>query len=319
MHARPRRSSRSTAGRILAIIAIVLVLAYLAASWAARAALAPHPALTAVWPQPPLVIAHRGGADLVPEHTRYAFDTVAAMGADVLEIDVHRAADGELVVIHDDTVDRTTDASGSVRELSSAELGALDAGYDWSVAGGGGAFPYRGFGYGVPRLVDVMRDHPSAPLLIEVKPPGADAAEALCATLRSEGRAADAVVASFHQDATDAFRRACPEVATGATPDEVRTFLVLARARLAGPYRPAFDVLQVPVRQGSIEVITPAFVRTAHAKGVQVHAWTIDDRGEMDRLLAMGVDGLITDRPDRALAATGRSPAAGTVPVFVGP
>ena len=237
----------------------------------------------------------------------------------MLELDVHLASDGELVVIHDDTVDRTTDGAGDVAGLSSVELAALDAAYDWSPGREGQTFPYRGRGYGVPRLVEVLDDHPDAPLVIEIKPDGAATAEAHCATLRSEGRGADAVVGSFHPAASAAFRAACPEVATSATPNEVRIFLVLARARLAGPYRPPFEALQVPVREGSTEVITPAFVRTAHAKGVQVHAWTIDDRAEMDRLLELGVDGLITDRPDRALRATGRTVGEAAVPDFVAP
>lgn len=318
MHAAPRSHARRRFVRIALLVVVTLLAAYAVATWAARAAATPHPTLEA-WPEPPLVIAHQGGDDLYPSSTRYAYDAAAALGADVLEMDVHLASDGELVVIHDDSVDRTTDGAGDVAALSSAELRALDAAHDWSPGREGAPFPYRGQGYGVPRLVEVLADHPDAPLVIEIKPDGTDTAEALCATLRREGRAADAVVGSFHADASAAFRSACPEVATSATPNEVRIFLVLARARLVGPYRPPFEALQVPVREGSIEVITPAFVRAAHAKGIQIHAWTIDDRAEMDRLLELGVDGLISDRPDRALRATGRTVEAAAVPDFVAP
>ena len=315
----PRRGVRAAALRLVAIIVALLVLAFLAASWSARVATTPHPTLHGVWPEPPLVIAHQGGDGLWPSSTRFAFDRAAQLGADVLEMDVHLAADGELVAIHDDTVDRTTEGEGPVAELDADALSALDAGYDWSPGRDGGRQPYRGAGAGVPRLVEVLRDHPAAPLLIEIKPPGRRTAGALCATLRSEGRIGDAVVASFHEDATAAFRAACPEVASGATPNEVRTFLVLARLRLAGPYRPPFEVLQVPVRQGAITIVTPAFVRASHAKGVQVHVWTIDDADEMRRLFEMGVDGVITDRPDRGLAVTGRPVPDDVVPSFVAP
>lgn len=318
MHAAPRRQARRRFVRIALLIVVALVAAYAIATWAARASATSHPTFEA-WPEPPLVIAHQGGDGLFPSSTRYAYDAAAAMGVDVLEMDVHLTSDGELVVIHDATVDRTTDGEGDVAAFTTADLAALDAGFDWSPGREGEAFPYRGRGYGVPRLVDVLADHPDAPLVIEIKPTGSVAAEALCTTLRSEGRAADAVVGSFHADASAAFRAACPEVATSATPNEVRLFLVLARARLASPYRPPFEALQVPVREGSIEVITPAFVRAAHAKGIQVQAWTIDDRAEMDRLLAMGVDGLITDRPDRALRATGRTVDAAGLPDFAAP
>lgn len=315
----PARGARRTALRTVVFIVVVLVAAFLLATWAARSGAEPHPVFAETWPAPPLVIAHQGGDGLWPSSTRFAYDRAAELGVDVLEMDVHLAADGRLVVIHDATVDRTTDATGAVADVASERLADLDAGHAWHPEGGDGATPYRGLGYGVPRLDAVLADHPDAALLIEVKPPGTAAAEALCAVLRAEGRTGDAVVSSFHEDATRAFRAACPEVATGATPNEVRTFLVLARARLDGPYRPPFDALQVPVREGAIEVITPAFVRAAHAKGVQVHAWTIDDRAEMDRLLAMGVDGLITDRPDRALRATGRTVDASSLPEFVAP
>lgn len=318
MSTAPRRTRRQRVVRTLLLVVAVLGVGYAVATWAARSSLEPHPTLRSTWPDPPLVIAHQGGDDLFPSSTRFAYAAAAAMGADVLEMDVHLAADGELVVIHDDTVDRTTDRAGAVAELTSNELAALDAGYGWSPGRAGEVHPYREQGYGVPRLVEVLSDHPDAPLVIEIKPSGTAAAEALCRLLEREDRSADAVVGSFHEDALKVFRAACPDVATSATRNEVRTFLVLARLRLAGPYRPPFDALQVPVREGSIEVLTPAFVRTAHAKHVQVQAWTIDERDEMDRLLDMGVDGLITDRPDRALRATGREPATPT-PDFVDP
>lgn len=318
MASAPRRTRRTRVVRTLLLIVTLLAIGYVVATWVARSAVEPHPTLRSVWPDGQLVIAHQGGDDLFPSSTRFAYDAAADMGADVLEMDVHLASDGELVVIHDDTVDRTTDGAGAVAELTSDELAGLDAGYAWSPGRAGEVHPYRGLGYGVPRLVEVLNDHPDAPLVIEIKPSGTAAAEALCTVLDREGRSADAVVGSFHEDALKAFRAACPEVATSATRNEVRTFLVLARLRLAGPYQPPFDALQVPVREGSIEVLTPAFVRTAHAKHVHVQAWTIDERDEMDRLLTLGVDGLITDRPDRALRATGREPAR-PAPDFVEP
>ena len=307
--------------RSFAVIAVVLVLAYLTATLAARSAAIMHPTLTSVWPEPPLVIAHQGGDGLWPSATRLAFRGAAELGADVLEMDVRLSRDGRLVVIHDATVDRTTGGSGAVLDFSADELGALDAAADWSPGRRGESFPYRGGGeeLGVPRLTEVLADHPDAPLLIEIKPAEPAAALAVCTRLRSEGRALDAVVASFHASAMRAFRGACPEVATSATPDEVRTFVVLSRLRLAGPYRPPFDALQVPEEQGGIRVVTPSLVDAAHAKDVQVHVWTIDERDDMTRLLDLGVDGLITDRPDRALAVLGRPVPEGVVPPCVAP
>jgi glycerophosphoryl diester phosphodiesterase len=215
--------------------------------------------------------------------------------------------------MHDDTVDRTTDGEGPVSALDSGELAALEAGDDWSPPGSQ-ATPYRGEGLRVPRLVDVLRDHPNVPLAIEIKPDGATTAAALCSTLRAEGRTADTVISSFHRDAMRTFREACPEVATAAVENEVRLFLVLARLRLAGPYRPPFDALQVPARSAGIEVVTPAFLRAARAKDVPVHVWTVNEPAQMERLFEVGVSGLITDRPDLALRAAGREPNARALP-----
>lgn len=305
--------------RTTAVIILLLVSAYLLATLAARMERALHPTLVNAWPATPHVIAHRGGARLWPESTRYAFTQAARLGVDALEMDVHLSRDGQLVVLHDDTVDRTTDGTGAVRSLDVAQLAELNAGATWTSSLQPGTYPYASLGEGVPRFVDVVRDHPNVPLLVEIKPDGDEAATALCDALRNEGRTGDAVVGSFHPQALATFRAACPEVATGASPSEVRNFLILARLRLAGPYRAPFDVLQVPVRQGSIEVVTPAFVRAAHAKGVAVHVWTVDEVQEIERLLDLGVDGIITDRPDRALRSLGRTVPIGVVPAFAGP
>ncbi|MDZ7799300.1 MAG: glycerophosphodiester phosphodiesterase [Trueperaceae bacterium] len=311
--------ARATVVRALALAAVLLILAYLAATWSARIASEAHPTLATAWPEPPLVMAHQGGDGLWPSSTRYAFDRAVTLGVDVLEMDVHLSQDGRLVVIHDDTVDRTTDASGAVADHDAETLAAMDAGWSWSPGPATGRVPYRGFGYGVPALADVLNDHPDAPVAIEIKPEGPEAATALCRRLREEGRTAGALVASFHQDAMDAFRNACPDVATSATRAEARTFVILSRLRLAGPLRPRFDALQVPVEQGGLTVATPSLLGAAHAKGVQVHVWTINDPDAMQRLLRMGVDGLITDRPDRALRATGREVDEALLPPFVTP
>ncbi len=112
------------------------------------------------------VFAHRGGAGLAPENTRGAFRQAAALGVDGCELDVRLSKDGEVVVIHDATLDRTTDADGPVSALTAAELGRVDAGFRFGADAG---FPWRGRGEGVPRLADVLADHPALPFIIEVK------------------------------------------------------------------------------------------------------------------------------------------------------
>lgn len=310
--------------RFLRVILVLVIL--LAATYGVLALLARPAAEHAYFSQfdeSRLVLAHGGGQRLWPDNTMRAFTGSDAIGADVLEVDVHQDADGVFRVIHDATVDRTTDGAGAVADLTGVEIAGLDAGYRWTVAGPSsaatGEFPYRGQGATIPTLAEVLSGAPAMAVNIELKQDSEAAGQALCQQLRDGGDALRVMVASFHSAPMRAFRRACPEVATSATRSEVTLFYVLARARLAAVYSPPFQAMQVPVAQGSLTVVTPHFIKAAQARNLRVQVWTINERAEMDRLLAMGIDGLITDRPDRALAAMGRTYDAALVPAFVAP
>jgi len=271
-----------------------------------------------------VVLAHGGGQGLWPDNTLMAFEGSAALGADVLELDVRRDADGVFRVIHDATVDRTTDGTGAVAELPGSLIEARDAGYRWTPDGPSldapeAEYRYRDAGATVPTLAAVLGRFPDMAVNVEIKETVEDAGLALCSVLESTGSKGRVMVASFNSAPIKAFRRACPGVATSATRDEVTLFFVLATARVSAVYTPPFAALQVPVTQGNITVVTPHFVAAAHARGVRVEVWTIDERAEMKRLLDMGVDGVITDRPDRALTLLGRPFDASVVPGFVLP
>lgn len=271
-----------------------------------------------------VVLAHGGGQGLAPDNAMVAFGKANALGADVLELDVQRDRDGAFRVIHDSTVDRTTSGTGAVADLSSSDFAELDAGYFWTPTGpnttsSSGDYHYRGTGATVPTLAEVLMGFPGAAVNVEIKEDDAAAGPALCNLIRSLNAGQRVMVASFETAPMQAFREACPEVATSATRDEVTLFFVLATLRLSAVYTPPFDALQVPVEQGNITVVTPHFVDAAHSRGVAVEAWTINDAAEMTRLLALGVDGLITDRPDRALSVLGREYDASLVPTFVTP
>ena len=116
----------------------------------------------------PLVMAHRGGAGLWPENTMFAFERAAEMGADVIETEIHSTADNNLVLIHDKTVDRTTNGTGPVNSFTLAELKELDAGYKWTTDGGR-TFPFRGKGITVPTLEEVFTGLPNIPINIDIK------------------------------------------------------------------------------------------------------------------------------------------------------
>jgi glycerophosphoryl diester phosphodiesterase len=250
-------------------------------------------------------MAHRGGKGLWPENTLYAFERAVDLGVHVLEMDIHSTADGVLVVIHDDTVDRTTDGRGPVQGMGLAELKTLDAGYMWS-SDDGQTFPYRGQGIAVPTLEEVFAALPATPMNIEIKPAEPAVAVPLCQLIRDHGMQDRVLVASFHEQAIQAFRDECPEVATTASQNQVVALFVLAQAFLDLIYSPAIQAVQVPEYRGNLHVLTPQFIDAAHRRHLEVHAWTINDVEGMQRLLDLGVDGIITDYPDRLMELLGR-------------
>ena len=249
---------------------------------------------------PPLIFAHQGGADLWPSNTLLAFENAARLGVDVLELDVHLTADNELVVIHDHTVDRTTNGSGSVDEMTVAELKALDAAYNFS-PDGGVTYPYRGQGVTIPTLAEVFTAFPDYRINIEIKDDSLDAARRLSDLIDEFGAQKRVIVVSFHDDPLKAFRKMQPHVATAAGPSETRAFYILSTLMLWRFHRPHADAYQVPLSYGIARFDNPQFIQRAHRLNQQVHFWTINDADEMRRLLEMGADGIMTDRPDIAV------------------
>jgi glycerophosphoryl diester phosphodiesterase len=287
------------------LLALLAALAAVYAVLALRARPSADRAFFAQFPAGPLVMAHRGGKGLWPENTLYAFERAVDLGVDILEMDVHSTADGVLVVMHDDTVDRTTEGTGPVHGFSLAALQALDAGYRWS-PDGGQTFPYRGQGIGVPALEEVLMALPAVPLNIEIKQAEPSLAEPLCRLIRAHQATGRVLVASFDNRAIEAFRRACPEVATSAGQNEVIALFALGKLSLDAAYSPPGQAVQVPEYRSGLHVLTPGFVRAAHRRNLQVHAWTVNEVADMQRLLDLGVDGIITDHPDRLLTLLGR-------------
>jgi glycerophosphoryl diester phosphodiesterase len=295
--------------RLLLKLGVVLVASLVTAHLVLAALVKPvpeHPFWAAA--TPPRVIAHRGGRGLAPENTLYAFRKAAELGADVLEMDVRRTADGVLVVVHDETVDRTTDGSGPVAALTQAKLRALDAGYRWS-PDGGRTHPHRGQGLTVPTLKEVFEAFPQARMNLEIKARDAALSGPLCDLIRAHRMEHRVAVASFGQEAMDAFRAACPGVATAATAAEARQLFRLAMVFLEPLYEPRAEVLQVPERLGGFDVLTPRFVSAARRLNLKIEVWTVSEAEDMRRLIAIPVDGIMTDHPDRMLALVGR-PAA---------
>jgi len=246
------------------------------------------------------VFAHRGGAALAPENTLAAFDHGLRAGADGLELDVHLSADGVPVVVHDPTLDRTTNASGPVAARTADELARVDAG--WQFAGPRGDYPFRGQGLGIPTLRDVLLRHRGVPIIIEMKLDSEQMGQRVADDIRAADAEASACAAGYGSTSAATVRRALPHVATSACHGEVR--LAVYRSWGGWPVkRPPFGGYQVPEHAGRIRIASPRFIRHAHAADLEVQVWTVDAPADMERLLGWGADALISNRPDVAVAA----------------
>jgi glycerophosphoryl diester phosphodiesterase len=246
----------------------------------------------------PVNVAHRGGAGIAPENTLEGFREGLRVGAGVLELDVHTTADGHVVVIHDDLVDRTTQGVGPVREMTLAEIKRLDAGYRFT-RDGGRTFPYRGQGVRVPTLAEVYEEFAEVPINVEIKGerPGIEAAVWRVIEAASSGERT--LVVSESTPTVRRFREVSMErAATASSSAELISFYVLSRLGVSRFARPRYRALQGPETYHGLRVVTPELVRAAHERGLRVDVWTIDSEVDMRRLLGYGVDGIMTDRPD---------------------
>jgi len=247
------------------------------------------------------IIAHRGGAGVFPENTMLAFSHAAQVGADALELDIHSTRDGELVVLHDPTVDRTTDGHGSVNRFSTAEIRRLDAGYRWTQDGV--TYPFRCGRASIPLLRELFEAFDEYRMIIDIKQREPDITASFCRLIQEFDRAERTFVGSFHRQTLLRFRSLCPTVPTIALSGEVRRFLFRSKARLGGDPFMAAHLMSVPPRHGLLRVVDERFVRDAHAHGVEVEVWTVNEVDRARTLASCGVDGVVTDFPERMLAA----------------
>jgi len=241
----------------------------------------------------PLLVAHRGGSLLAPENTLVAFRmAVESWWADLLEMDVRLTSDGAVVVIHDATVDRTTDGSGEVADFSLEEIQGFDAGYRFLDADG--THPFRGRGVVIPTLDEVLTAFPDVRMNIEAKEP-AVARPLVEVVMRHRAEHRVLVAAEFEASRREARGYRGP---WGASYHQILFFWLLHWLPGGSPYTPSADIFQVPERRGRLRVVTPRFVRHAQRLGIPVQIWTVNEEADMHRLLDWGVDGIQTDRPD---------------------
>lgn len=257
------------------------------------------------------MFAHRGGAALRPENTTLAVTHGLSLGADGVEIDVHLSRDGIPVVIHDPTLDRTTNGRGPVVALTAADLAGLDAAWQFDAAHG---YPFRGQGHGVPTLAEILALCRDSRLIIEMKFGTPALSEAVVYLVRQAGLTGQVCIGAFHQRPLDVVRQRAPELTTSASRDEAAA--TWRRSWVRWPFRRhlPFAAYQVPLRRGRLRVVTPAFVAQAHRSGQWLQCWVVDDPTEAQTLLDWGVDGLVTDRPDLLVGLRDAWVALGAVP-----
>jgi len=238
----------------------------------------------------PRLIAHRGfsgapGAGVGVENTIPAFAAALDLGASHLETDVHASRDGVAMISHDPDLRRLVGLSKTVSDLSADELRALDL----------------GGGIGFCSLSDALQAFPEARFNIDIK--AADAVEPTIAAVRQNSATDRVLVTSFDNDRRLRAVRALPGVATSASALGFAVALLASKAGLLPVMKRALrgvDAVQVPERALRLSVTTPRMVAHLHAIGVEFHVWTVNDGADMDRLLDLGVDAIITDRSDLA-------------------
>jgi glycerophosphoryl diester phosphodiesterase len=240
-----------------------------------------------------MLVAHRGGGQLAPENTLDAFrNATEVWWADMLEMDVRLTRDGQVVVIHDATVDRTTDGAGRVADLTLEEIRSLDAGYRFVDPSGAASF--RGRGVTIPTLDEVLTAFPAMRVNIEAKERAV--AGPLVEVVARHGAEQRVLVAAEREESRRG-ARGYPGP-WGASARQLKAFWALHWLPGGSPWTPRADIFQVPERHGRLHVVTPRFLRAAHRLGIPVQVWTVNRREDMQRLLDLGVDGIQTDRPD---------------------
>ena len=252
----------------------------------------------------PRIVGHRGAAGEAPENTLPSFQRARADGAGWVELDVRASADGEVVILHDETVDRTTDGHGPVGGRSLKELKRLDAGYRFT-NDGGRSYPYRGKKIEIPTLAELFSLLPDVRAIVEIKQADPPIVEKVIELARAAGKEHDVLLATEEDGIMRdirARRGAKEPIATGFSYDEVAAFMEWLAGGSAGNYVPEGRAMQVPSEYAGVTLVSPATLAAAHALGLEIFVWTVNEPAEMARLLDLGVDGIITDYPERLRA-----------------
>lgn len=243
------------------------------------------------------IYAHRGSSQLAPENTQVAFDIALHYGSDVLETDVRISADGQVIVTHDATVDRTTDGYGKIRHLTLQQLKKLDAGYRSTGINGEN---FRGKGVRLMTLDELFQCYPNTAINIDIKDNDRNAAQLVAEAITQAHRTHDVVVGSFHAQVVLYFRLLAPQIRTAAVLHEVAQLYLQHLPLTVIKPTMNYSAVQIPTSWKLIPLSTRRFIQHVKNNGKEICYWTINDAVRMRKLLALGANGIITDRPDIA-------------------
>ncbi len=263
------------------------------------------------------IIGHRGAAGSGPENTLVSVEKALSDGANLMEIDLQESKDGEILVFHDATLERTTNGQGKVSDWNLKELKKFDAGYCFT-ADGGKTYPYRDTKITIPTLEEFFTGFPTVKAIVEIKDISHGFIERLLAIIRRNRREDGVLLATEKDEIMTEIRRQVREqritVATGFSYGEASAFMNWVWKRDNRSFTPPGNALQIPCEYQGLQLITESSVRAAHEIGVEIHAWTINQVEEMTRLIQMGVDGIVTDFPNRLRDLRAKQ-AGNTLPV----
>ena len=278
------------------------------AAWASTKALSKpqsRPSKKALEYEQPIILAHRGGSALTPECSPSAFEQAAKLGVHGFEIDIRLTKDEEIIVFHDEELDRVTNFTGKVSDYTLAELKEADLGHHFKDVNGTSS--YKNCGEQIMTLGELLDSYPQMLINMDMKDAPQTYEGSLMPSklwrLLEEHQAQDrVVVASFYDDQLDRFNLyAQNSVALGASEKEVKKAYTAYTSQFKHLYHPKADVFQIPVKSTVFPLDNPGFIKFLNSLNIPVHYWTIDDPEIMKKLISNGAKGIITDRPDLAM------------------
>lgn len=278
------------------------------AAWASTKALSKpqsRPSKKALEYEQPIILAHRGGSALTPECSPSAFEQAAKLGVHGFEIDIRLTKDEEIIVFHDEELDRVTNFTGKVSDYTLAELKEADLGHHFIDVNGTSS--YKNCGEQIMTLGELLDSYPQMLINMDMKDAPQTYEGSLMPSklwrLLEEHQALDrVVVASFYDDQLDRFNLyAQNSVALSASEKEVKKAYTAYTSQFKHLYHPKADVFQIPVKSTVFPLDNPGFIKFLNSLNIPVHYWTIDDPEIMKKLISNGAKGIITDRPDLAI------------------